>query len=120
MLCFGTAQASLPLSREGNQTKDPISKPATKFMFHLHPWQLFAMFVIQTVFTVYPHIYSKNNVLNKDMSGEHGTQNNISSQVTGSLVAGCQSDNDLQAVSQHVGEHMGPWAASKRHVFSRR
>lgn len=51
------------------------------------------------------------------MSGEGSTENNISRQVTGSLVAGCQSDNDLQAVSQHVGEHMGPWAAIKRHVF---
>lgn len=55
------------------------------------------------------HLFPKQyNVLNKDMSGERSTQNNIIRQVTGSLVAGCQSDNDLQAVSQHVGEHMRP------------
>lgn len=29
--------------------------PVTKFMFHLHPWRLFSVFI------VYPHIYSENN-----------------------------------------------------------
>jgi len=30
-------------------------KPVTNFMFHLHPWQLFSVFI------VYPHIYSEKN-----------------------------------------------------------
>lgn len=55
------------------------------------------------------------HVLSRDMSGEGRTQNNISRRVTGSLVARSQSDNYLQAGATHVGKHMGPWAASKRH-----
>lgn len=32
-------------------------------------------------------------------------------------MARCQSDNDLQAVTQHKGEHSGPWTACKKDGF---
>lgn len=55
-----------------------------------------------------------------EMYQENAVHSSTSEQVTGSLMARCRSDNDLQAVTQHTGEHRRPWAACKRErdVFS--
>lgn len=58
MLRFGTAHCShmpVPFQRGQPDQKILFPTPVTKFMFHLHPWQLFSVFI------VYPHIYSENN-----------------------------------------------------------
>lgn len=104
VLALLTAQTRLALSRGGSQTKDPISNTSHKV--YVSPPSLAVVF---SFYCLPSYLFRKQyNVLNRGMSGEHSAQNNISRQVTGSLMARCQSDNDLQAVTQHVGEHMGP------------
>lgn len=72
-------------------------------MLHLHPLWLFSVSV------VYPPIYSENNAAHStEMYQENAVHSSTSEQVTGSLMARCRSDNDLQAVTQHTGEHRGP------------
>lgn len=102
VLCFGTAQASLPLSREGSQTTDPTSSTSTELLLHLHPWQLLA------ALAVYPGIHSKSSpgcwMRPCEEEAAHGTcQQAGHCQFSGWVPA----DNHLQAGSHHVG----PWAA---------
>lgn len=104
MFHFGTAQTQAPLSTEGSQTKGPISN--TSYKLHV---SLPSSAVVFNFYCLPSYLFLKQyNTFNRDMSGECSAHNNISKQVTGSLMARCQSDNNLQAVIQHVGEHTGP------------
>lgn len=104
MFHFGNAQTQAPLSTEGSQTKGPISN--TSYKLHVSP---LSSAVVFNFYCLPSYLFLKQyNTFNRDMSGECSAHNNISKQVTGSLMARCPSDNNLQAVIQHVGEHTGP------------
>lgn len=58
-VCFVLAplKHTCPFPERAARPKILFPTPVTKFMFHLHPWQLFSVFI------VYPHIYSENNTM---------------------------------------------------------